>query len=314
MPGYQRPRSEVRPAADPAATPSQNACDAVRADHWRRVAVIASACITRVGSATPTHDDLRTLLAWWHLRLVSLWKLQLVELVHTEMDALWTALDSLLVFHEGALCPLSTTPLVPYPLAVLRAQDLFERGSHREAVERFWMLIQTAETRNGIWTRRATRVRIVLASLLAMADELPAAATVLRDVRIDTPYTALALARLYLRMGELEQAERLVETARERSAALPADEAFRWEHALTSHVALCRFIGQPHVEHVRLQDSPSDDQALVTSIAVDAFHNGDTATATSVLERLMREHPTIFATSRTPAANLLTLHSLGPHG
>ena len=98
-PGYRRSRSDTFPLTDPTLTASQLVSQAAQADHWRRIVSMTKEYIlTSVRhSEAPSASDVGTLLAWWHLRLVSLWKLHFFSHLQEEMHALWQVLESVQV-------------------------------------------------------------------------------------------------------------------------------------------------------------------------------------------------------------------------
>ena len=61
-------------------------------------------------------SDVDTLLAWWHLRLVSLWKLHFFSHLQEEMHALWQVLESVQVYEGNDLRVLADTPHVSLSL------------------------------------------------------------------------------------------------------------------------------------------------------------------------------------------------------
>ena len=314
-PGYRRSRSDTFPLTDPTLTASQLVSQAAQADHWRRIVSMTKEYIlTSVRhSEAPPASDVDTLLAWWHLRLVSLWKLHFFSHLQEEMHALWQVLESVQVYEGNDLRVLVDTPHVSFPMHVLRAQVLLQ-NDRRRGVQLLWKHMQRAKeaSADSVWRARYVRVALLLSSLLVEMDALPAATSLVDELASGLGSTdaalALVLCRLYLQMSDMASASRMLSCA--KSAADPADAALHT--AILNHEAMTRFIHEPHADHEKLVvDKEVVDQALTNTMALDAFFHGHILESIQILERLMHEHPTTFTTTRALAPNLLTLHSMG---
>lgn len=315
-PGYRRSRSDMFPLTDPTLTASQLVSQAAQADHWRRIVSITKEYILPSVSLTeaPQAGDMDTLLAWWHLRLVSLWKLHFFSTLHEEMDALWQVLESVRVYEGDDLCPLVDTPHVPFPMHVLRAQVLLQ-NDRRRGVQLLWKHMQRAKEASAdpMWRGRYIRVALLLSSLLVEMDALSAATSLVDELASGLgsaePKLALVLCRLYLQMCDMASASRMLSHA--KNTADPADAALH--DAILNHETMTKFMSEPHADHEKLVvDDPADvDQALTNTMALDAFFHGHIHESIQILERLMHQHPTTFTTTRALAPNLLTLHSMG---
>lgn len=314
-PGYRRSRSDTFPLTDPTLTASQLVSQAAQADHWRRIVSMTKEYIlTSVRhSEAPPASDVDTLLAWWHLRLVSLWKLHFFSHLQEEMHALWQVLESVQVYEGNDLRVLVDTPHVSFPMHVLRAQVLLQ-NDRRRGVQLLWKHMQRAKeaSADSMWRARYVRVALLLSSLLVEMDALPAATSLVDELASGLGSTdaalALVLCRLYLQMSDMASASRMLSCA--KSAADPADAALHT--AILNHEAMTQFISEPHADHEKLVvDKEVVDQALTNTMALDAFFHGHILESIQILERLMHEHPTTFTATRALAPNLLTLHSMG---
>lgn len=305
VPSYKRTRSEALPRGS--AAPAEAAAEAIHADHWRRVAVVAAECI-QAEKGEVNEADLEHLLAWWHLRWTALWKLRLFTLVQKEMTGVWHVLDASI---DGDGQPL--TVQLPFALTVLYAQAYFACGQQRRGIEMLWARYahcqRAAAHDSAVWNGRRVRVGLLLASALAEIEAYDAAASVADALseRLPRPLvesdalTALTLARIYIQMGCLASADELV------AAASHAPK-----NAYDGHAALARLVREPHT-HVLDAYADDADQSLANAAAVDAFYRGDLDQGTAFLEKYMQAHPTTFAMARGLGGNLVTLHTMGPH-
>ncbi|WFD29065.1 hypothetical protein MSPP1_000070 [Malassezia sp. CBS 17886] len=341
-PDHIRTRSELLPEPPGSASDLASvARRAVQENHWRRVATTAGTAVAQPvdtekpnvyvsqrGSGSLGRADVQHVLAWWHLRLVALWKLRLYGQVQAESAALSRALGSVSVVEEGVVLSLDAgtftgestslldSPLVPFCLRILFAQAQFVRGDQRGAVEALWSQIHMSET----------RLRLVLASMLIEMQVLSTAVTVLEPLVAlceegTSPNAALPalLMRLYLQMGAMPEARTLLGLARQASAR---SEAPTDAHLLASHDALLHMMerrtasggdngGVPTAD-LGPPEAWAGNEALVNSIAMEALYRGDLTTSTRVLERFLSDAPTQFATAPGIAGNLITLHAMGP--
>lgn len=289
---------------------------AVLANHWRRVAQQAAHAIVTEVSPSLQASDLTHVLQWWHLRLVALWRLRLFTQAHTELTNVWSVLDRVLV--QPGSRPLRTTALVPFALHLLRAQDMLVHGQKRAGITALWQHLAHCEAQKHtadnatIWHARARRIRLLLASALVETEALDAAAAVIDPLadtllhgRVDEAdaLLALALVRLYVAMGCLTRAEALAEAARAAQPSLGG-----------AYAALVRLVRDPHTEPPSLLPNEPLDQVKANTAAVDAFFRGDLDTGVQLLETLMDEQPSWFATAPGLAGNLFTLHTMGYGG
>lgn len=315
-PGYRRSRSDMLPLNEPALTASQLVSRAAHAGHWRRIVSITKEYILPSVplSESLQASDVDALLVWWHLRLVSLWKLHFFSNLHEEMKALWQVLASVRVYVGDDLCALVDTPHVSFPMHVLRAQVLLQ-NDRRLGVQLLWKHMQRAKEASAdpIWRGRYIRVALLLSSLLVEIDALSAATPLVDELASmlgpAEPKLALVLCRLYLQMCDMESASRMLRHA--KSSADPADSALH--AAILNHETMTKFMSDPHADHEKLvlDEASGVDQAVTNTMALGAFFHGHIQESIRILERLMHEHPTTFTATRALAPNLLTLHSMG---
>lgn len=314
--------------SDTSISASEKVLQAAQADHWRKVALISSECITRPihHSTLPTSSDFALLISWWHLRLVSLWKLHFFTQLHIEMESLWKVLESLQVYDENRtqLVPLVESWHVPFAFHVFHAQEKLLNGEREQGVELMWKHLQYANRKaketsaSNIWQTRAIRVSLLLASLLIERDEISAADTLVQSLvakldasNVKDPVLSLALAKLFWRIGNQERASVMLDCARSSSVS----EQHDMHAALIHHYVLGEYLNQPHMEPTALStvkdfESSHACQSLTNTMSLEAFFQGQIGESVRILERLLYAHPTTFATSCSLASNLLTLYSM----
>ena len=314
--------------SDTSTSASEKVVQAAQADHWREVALVSSECITRPihHSTLPTSSDFALLISWWHIRLVSLWKLHFFAQLHNEMESLWKVLESVQVYneHRTQLVPLVESYHVPFALHVFHAQEKLHNGEREQGVELMWKHLQFANRKanetstSNIWQTRAIRVTLLLASLLIERDEISAADTLVQSlvVKLDAsnakdPVFLLALARLFWEIGDHKQASAMLNCARSSSVS----EQHDMHAALVHHCVLGEYLNQPHMEPTALStvkdfESSHVCQSLTNTMSMEAFFQGQIGESIRILEQFLHAHPTTFATSSSLASNLLTLHSL----
>lgn len=329
-PDQDRIYSETQTPLDSSIGPADAIVDAIDAHNWRQVAVIAGECVCHLPpQETPiTEEDLQHTLAWWHVRLVSLGKLQLYSQLRTELHAIWTVLESVRIWDEDAqdVVPLARASMVPFSLHVMHAQHLFLGGFQSEGTQRLCSLSTKAASMaksdgndRDVWHLRNIRVQVILASLLIEADQLPTAATVLTGLEsalkengLVDPRVLLMLTRLYLALGDVQSACRaLHQVKRENPTPSPTLAA-----SMATHEALLHYTVRPHEPHdfaeeMKAYEAGACDLALTNTMALDALLRGDIVPGIQLIERLLQEHPAAVATSATLTQNLMTLHSLG---
>lgn len=313
-PQYPHTPSDQQPAASDA--PTDDVSHAVLANHWRSVAQRTAHAIVTEASPSVQASDITHVLQWWHLRLVALWKLRLFAQAHTELTNVWSVLDRVLV--QPGSRPLRTTSLVPFALHLLRAQDLLVHGQKRAGVAALWQHLSYCEAQErtasdaDVWHLRGLRIRLLLASALVEMEALDAAAAIV-DPLAETllhghldesnALLALALVRIYAVMGSLARAEALAEAAQAAQPSLGG-----------AYAALVRLIRDPHTAPSESLSTEPLNQVNLNTAAVDAFYRGDLDTGVKLLEALMHEQPTWFATAPGLAGNLFTLHTMGYGG
>ncbi|WFC94646.1 hypothetical protein MBRA1_001280 [Malassezia brasiliensis] len=313
-PQYPHTPSDQQPPAPDA--PAEDVHRAVLANHWRHVAHQAAHAIVTEVSPSLQASDLTHVLQWWHLRLVALWKLRLFAQAHTELTDVWSVLDRILV--QPGSRPLRTTALVPFALHLLRAQDMLMHGQKRAGITALWQHLAHCEDQERttddavVWRARARRIRLLLASALVEMEALDAAAAVV-DPLAETllhggmdeadALASLALVRIYVAMGCLARAEALAEAARATQPSLG-----------DAYTTLVRLVRDPLTDPPALFPTEPLDQVKANTAAVDAFYRGDLDTGVQLLEALLHEQPSWFATAPGLAGNLFTLHTMGYGG
>ncbi|WFD28346.1 hypothetical protein MNAN1_003355 [Malassezia nana] len=315
-PDQDRLYSEAQAPLDSSIEPADAIVDAIDAHHWRQAAVIAGECVCHLPpQETPiTEDDLQHTLAWWHVRLVSLGKLQLYSQLRAELHALWTVLESLRIWDEDAqdVVPLARAAMVPFSLHVMHAQHLFLGGFQSEGTQCLCSLSTHAASmaksdgnERDVWHRRYVRVRVLLASLLIEADQLPTAATVLSDLEsalkesgLVDPAVLLMLTRLYLALGDVQSARCTLQQVKQEESASSSSLAA----SIATHEALLHYTVRPHepfdfAEEMKTYEAGACDLSLTNTMALDALLRGDIVPGIQLIERLLQEHPAAVATA-----------------
>lgn len=304
---------------------ARHVADAVRAREWRHVVQMTWAALSApVGDATL--GDLVHTLVWWYVRHMALLRLQLWQALQHESDALWVVLDSVQV-RDGdgeTLAVLSATAHVPYALHVLRAHLLFVRGAASDAVELLWYWIHHArymiscapdDDAQRLWQERSLHTTLLLVSLLAGMGQVPTATTVLRsaayfldaDQRHD-PYVELSVARLYLQLGDLDEAHAWLTRVR---AAADANGSDALKAAWANHEALWTYTQAPHdASRARMTWPSATSVPLENTKALDAFYNGDVGEATRLLEACLAADAGAFSASAALCPNILAAQSM----
>ncbi|WFC99336.1 hypothetical protein MYAM1_002080 [Malassezia yamatoensis] len=319
-PSYQR---DTQALPSPSSTSwSQQTSEAIRQHKWHQVVFLTAQIITSEPDLDASLKNLVNLLQWWHLRLVTLWKLRCYSHAHTELMHIWGILDKV---TEAEI-----SFAVPFGLKVLRSQSLIMNGHPRVGVASLWQELTYCDqqvkqdTQTSLWSDRAMRIRLLLASTLVELHAYEAARHVLHPLEqtlltkpspleLHDAVCALHICRIHISMGSMPQAQCLLACAKQAPEAMYVMHDRAWQF-LQDQPTKHNFEDFSKGDLSKPSQLSMNNLALANLNAISAFQAGDLIAGVDWLEHGLSTDPGKFSHSPGLLGNLLTFHAMGVNG
>ncbi|KAG0348311.1 Trafficking protein particle complex subunit 12 [Podila humilis] len=281
-------------------------------------------------------------LTLWYARLCALTKLGQYEMAQAELDQLGNLWGPQFRFesyppdmftsygsqHESG--PRKGS-MVPFELFVLKARLQGHLGDIYEAIDQLYDLIVRCKKFEAVcrvggdtvgvhqWQDLAGQLHLLVLNYLVELKDYPSATKHARDLAKRYPYDInfhSGLGRLYLQLGDLDQAEKVFKNVEDMVKEHPEHSHFNLQ-LIMNKALLAVTQGQWQVaktafEEVLVQEP--ENMTATNNLAVCELYAGQLDGSISRLEKLMFSYPTSAGASEPLVFNMATLYELRTEG
>ncbi|KAG0326151.1 Trafficking protein particle complex subunit 12 [Podila horticola] len=290
--------------------------------------------------ATPP-DQILDLINLWYVRLLALVKLGQYEMAQAELDQLGNLRGPQYRFEsyppdmfiagygpeEGS----RKGSMVPFELFVLKARLQGHLGDIYEAIDQLYDLIMRCKKFEAIcrvggdtagvhqWRDLTGQLHLLVLNYLVELKDFPSATKHARDLAVQYPHDInfhSGLGRLYLQLGDLDQAEKVFKHVEDMVKKHPEHSHFKLQ-LMMNKALLAVTQGHWHVAKSAFEEVlvyEPENLAATNNLAVCELYAGQVDGSISRLEKLMFAYPTSAGASEPLVFNMATLYELRTEG
>ncbi|KAG0098864.1 Trafficking protein particle complex subunit 12 [Podila epicladia] len=291
--------------------------------------------------ATPP-DQILDLINLWYVRLLALVKLGQYEMAQAELDQLGNLrgpqyrfesyppdmFTSVRYGQEG--CPRKGS-MVPFELFVLKARLQGHLGDIYEAIDQLYDLIMRCKKFEAVcrvggdtvgvhqWQDLTGQLHLLVLNYLVELKDFPSATKHARDLAARYPHDInfhSGLGRLYLQLGDLDQAEKVFKNVEDMVKKHPEHSHFKLQ-LIMNKALLAVTQGHWQVAKTAFEEVlvyEPENLAATNNLAVCELYAGQVDVSISRLEKLMFAYPTSAGASEPLVFNMATLYELRTEG
>ncbi|KAG0349125.1 Trafficking protein particle complex subunit 12 [Podila minutissima] len=297
---------------------------------------------TRAQILSTPPDQILDLINLWYVRLLALVKLGQYEMAQAELDQLGNLRGPQYRFENYPPDMFTTArygqegsprkgSMVPFELFVLKARLQGHLGDIYEAIDQLYDLIMRCKKFEAVcrvggdtagvhqWQDLTGQLHLLVLNYLVELKDLPSATKHARDLAVRYPHDInfhSGLGRLYLQLGDLDQAEKVFKNVEDMVKKHPEHSHFKLQ--LIMNKALLA-VTQGHWQVAKsafeevLAYEP-ENLAATNNLAVCELYAGQVDGSISRLEKLMFAYPTSAGASEPLVFNMATLYELRTEG
>ncbi|KAG0021847.1 Trafficking protein particle complex subunit 12 [Podila clonocystis] len=296
---------------------------------------------TRAQIVSTPPDQILDLINLWYARLLALVKLGQYEMAQAELDQLGNLRGPQYRFesyppdmfttgygHEGG--PRKGS-IVPFELFVLKARLQGYLGDIYEAIDQLYDLIMRCKKFEAVcrvggdaagvhqWQDLTGQLHLLVLNYLVELKDFPSATKHARDLAVRYPHDInfhSGLGRLYLQLGDLDQAEKVFKNVEDMVKKHPEHSHFKLQlimnKALLSVTQGHWQVAKSAFEEVLVYEP--ENLAATNNLAVCELYAGQVDGSILRLEKLMFAYPTSAGASEPLVFNMATLFELRTEG
>ncbi|KAI9285371.1 hypothetical protein BC943DRAFT_278236 [Umbelopsis sp. AD052] len=280
---------------------------------WRSVARFAR---NRIVQTNPSH--LAEILQLWYVRLQALVNLRLYQLALAELDKLGDLdrQEYTFEYHQG-LFPGKSGNMIPFELRVLSANLPGLMKHYNTSIERLTILAMECQREDtGLWRKREVSLYIMLANFLLEIKDFPLTISIMTKIVSKfsdgdiEPDVISTLGRLYLQLGNIQDAKKVFKGLESREASDPHVKRLVRMNSALCYVAAADWSPAKEELDAILAEDPNDYEA-VNNLVVCLIYLGDLNQAIAVMEDLVsKSKDQAHGLIEKAVFNLCTLYEL----
>ncbi|KAI9233123.1 MAG: hypothetical protein BYD32DRAFT_426754 [Podila humilis] len=292
--------------------------------------------------ATPP-DQILDLINLWYARLLALVKLGQYEMAQAELDQLGNLRGPQYRYESyppdmfgydqegGGAGDHRKGSMVPFELFVLKARLQGHLGDIYEAIDQLYDLILRCKKFEAIcrvggdtagvqqWQDLTGQLHLLVINYLVELKDFPSATKHARDLALRYPHDInfhSGLGRLYLQLGDLEQAEKVFKNVEDMVKKHPENSHFKLQSIMNKALLAVTQghwqVAKSAFEEVLVYEP--ENLAATNNLAVCELYAGQVDGSISRLEKLMFAYPTSAGASEPLVFNMATLYELRTEG